>query len=205
MKKTLLVLFTTLAMGTTALAQTAADVAGKYIGDLYISLAQPVGEETEAMPRQKVELVAGEAEGTVDFALHNFALGEMLLGDIELKGIGLTYADGKYSFAKNEPVALSFLGGAIEATASLNHETSYVEGGQLFADIDVVWTNADEPTPIYVRFSGKGNDTGLGQAPVAPAAAQAVYTLSGVRVAATSVKQLPKGVYVVGGKKVIVK
>lgn len=53
---------------------------------------------------------------------------------------------------------------------------------------------------------GEDDTTGIGTAATAPAAQDAaVYTLSGVRVNAATTAGLPKGIYIVNGKKLLVK
>lgn len=53
---------------------------------------------------------------------------------------------------------------------------------------------------------GEGDTTGIGTAATAPAAQDAaIYTLSGVRVNAATTAGLPKGIYIVNGKKLLVK
>ena len=114
-------------------------------------------------------------------------------------------ADGSIAFGENEPVSL-VLGGFIEATAGINPETSHISGGILTADIDVMWTNSggDAPVPIYVRFVSDGT-SGIDGVTVQPAkAARGIYTIDGRRVNATA-GNLPAGLYVIDGKKTLVK
>jgi len=162
MKKTLLICLLAFAAAFAAVAQTPEAAAGKYCGDLYVSLFAPVSEETEPMPYQTVDLAVGEAEGTLDFALYNFGFMGLPLGNIQLPGVGITFDGDNGTFAENPARFFSFLGGMIEATAFLNPASSRVKGDSLLADIDVVWTNMNGPeTPeenyesIYVRFKGK--------------------------------------------------
>lgn len=161
MKKVLLsCLFAWAALGA-AQAQSPASAAGKYCGELYISLYVPVDDSTEPMANQTVDLAAGEADGTIDFALYNFSFG-MTLGDIQLPGVGLSFEGETGTFAENPARFFSFLDGGIKATAFLNPATSLLQGDSLTANIDVVWTNlkGDDTTeedyvPIYVLFKGK--------------------------------------------------
>ncbi len=53
-------------------------------------------------------------------------------------------------------------------------------------------------------FSLEGSATGINNV-VTTAAKQGIYTISGVRLNATTTKELPAGIYIVDGKKVIVK
>lgn len=60
-------------------------------------------------------------------------------------------------------------------------------------------------TSAIKGFSLEDATTGIALAPVVAPANAAIYTLSGVRVNAASTDDLPAGLYIVGGKKVIVK
>lgn len=61
------------------------------------------------------------------------------------------------------------------------------------------------PTAMAVAsFSLEGSATGINNV-VTTAAKQGIYTISGVRLNATTTKDLPAGIYIVDGKKVIVK
>ena len=131
------------------------ELAGKYMGELYIALGTPITDTSVPMEGQMVDLMAGATDGTLDFALYNFNFGGTLLGDILLPSIGVNSANGVVNFADNEALDFSFLDGGILATAELNHTTSYIKGDSLVANIDVFWTNAgDENVPIYVLFKG---------------------------------------------------
>lgn len=145
-----------LGLGTTATAQTPADLAGKYEGELYISLGEPITDETEALAGQSIDIAIAEKAGAVDFAIYNFGFGGMQLGDILLPAIGITGNEGVVNFAENPLVRLNFLDGAIVADANLDHLTSWIKGDSIYANINVSWImSPEEQTPIYVRFVGK--------------------------------------------------
>lgn len=59
-------------------------------------------------------------------------------------------------------------------------------------------------TMAVASFSLEGTATGINNV-VTTAAKQGIYTISGVRLNATTTKELPAGIYIVDGKKVIVK
>lgn len=154
MKKILLSIMALVAVFTTAAAQNAANVAGTYTGDLYLSFMTPVGPDAQPLMQTDVELAAGETEGTVNFQLNDFQMEGIPVGDIALNGIGLV-ADGEnYRFADNEPVDMSLAGGAIQARVSLNENSSYIKGDSLVASIDIVWVQGEGmEMPIYVRIN----------------------------------------------------
>ena len=170
MKKILLTVISALTLSATAVAQTAADVGGKYTGKLYINLFDPISDDTEALEGQEVELTVGSAANSIDFALYNFSLGEMALGDIKLQNIGIeTDANGTVLFKENPTVELSLYEGQILAEASLEHTTSFVKGNNISVDINVVWINTGaEPAPIYVKFVGVKQESNIPMTDVTP-------------------------------------
>lgn len=215
MKKTLLTLFVS-AFALVAGAQNVAiQVAGEYVGDLWVALGTPV-DTTDAdtkMPGQSITMEAGVAEGTIDFALYNFQFAGMSVGDIALDAVPVSADDaGAVKFGDNPVVPLSLLGGVIQATAQINIAESLVRGDSIYAKIDVVWTNGPVPTPINVFFKGKKTvQAGIGDALTTPAAsanvkAEGVYTTTGVKLRPTGdTTGLPAGIYIVNGKTRIIK
>lgn len=206
MKKLLLTAALLVAAFTGRAQSVVEAISGNYTGDLYISFA-PIDDTTEPLYDQHVTLAAGEAEGTVSLSLYNFQFNGKPMGDIVVPAVPVSEnADGSIAFGENEPVSL-VLGGIIEATAGINPETSHISGGILKADIDVMWINSggDAPVPIYVRFVSDGT-SGIDGVTVQPAkAARGIYTISGRRVNATDTTALPAGLYIVDGKKTLVK
>ena len=85
MKKFLLSILTLCLASTAAMAQTSDAVkasAGLYTGDLYVSF-YPINEETEVTAQQTVELTA-DGVSTIQFALRNFAFGDLQLGELSI-------------------------------------------------------------------------------------------------------------------------
>lgn len=214
MKKLLLSVCACLCMATAAFAQNAAkNVSGTYTGDLYISLGMPVDTATaEPLPNQSVTITPSQTDSisTIDFNLPNFALGDLALGDINLPGIGVVEGNGQYNFAPNDQQSLTFLQGTpmqINALVSINDSTSSIKNSEAFVNIDVIWVQSeDTQMPIYVTFVGKKKvPAGISQVATSATKATGIYTLTGVRVNATDVKSLSKGIYIVNGKKQIVK
>lgn len=214
MKKLLLSVCACLCMATAAFAQNAAkNVSGTYTGDLYISLGAPVDTaEAEPLPNQSVTITPSQTDSvsTIDFNLPNFALGDLALGDINLPGIGVVEGDGQYKFAPNDQQSLTFLQGTpmqINALVSINDSTSSIKDSEAFVNIDVIWVQSeDTQMPIYVTFVGKKKvAAGISQVATTETKATGIYTLTGVRINSTDVKSLPKGIYIVNGKKEIIK
>ncbi len=207
MKKLLLTAALLVAAFTGRAQSVVEAISGNYTGDLYISFA-PINDATEPIAGQRVTLAAGEAEGTVSLSLFDFQFNDVPMGDIVVPAVPVSEnADGSIAFGENEPVSL-VLGGFIEATAGINPETSHISGGILTADIDVMWTNSggDAPVPIYVRFVSDGTSGIDAVTTTQPAkAARGIYTISGRRVNATDITALPAGLYIVDGKKTLVK
>lgn len=190
-------------MSVSAAAQNIAELVGTYNGDLYIQLEAPITEETEALPNQSIKIEAGEGK-SINFALYNFAFGTMNLGDIVINNVGVKSEGKLVKFNDETPVNLSFLFGAIQATAKINPTTSQIDGDKIVANLDVVWTNSDPVVPIYVRFVGKKDPhTGIDKIETSTTNKKGIYTLNGIRVNANSLNELPKGIYIVNGKKFI--
>lgn len=154
MKKILLTLLAVLCLGAVTSAQNLQNVIGKYHGDLYIQLEDPIDDTTEPIKGQSIDILASENGGKVDFAIYNFGFSGLSLGDILLPAISINEGE-TVTFAENPKVSLSFLGSDIMATANLDHTTSYIKGDSIYADINVSWL-MDKTTevPIYVRFVG---------------------------------------------------
>lgn len=214
MKKLLLSVCACLCMATAAFAQNAAkNVSGTYTGDLYISLGSPVDTATaEPLPNQSVTITPSQTDSvsTIDFSLPNFGFSGLMLGDINLPGIGVVEGDGQYNFAPNDQQSMTFLPGTeaqIDALVSINNSTSSIKDSEAFVNIDVIWIQSENvQIPIYVTFVGKKTvEAGISQVATSASKATGIYTLTGVRVNATDVKSLPKGIYIVNGKKHIVK
>lgn len=200
-------------MATAAFAQNAAkNVSGTYTGDLYISMGAPVDTaEAEPIPDQSILITPSQTDSisTIDFSLSNFGFSGMMLGDINLPGIGVVEGDGQYNFAPNDLQSLTFLPGTenqIDALVCINDTASSIKNSEAVINIDVIWVTEDMQFPIYVTFVGKKTvDAGISQVATTETKAKGIYTLTGVRVNTTDVKSLPKGIYIVNGKKEIVK
>lgn len=216
MKKLLLSVCACLCMATAAFAQNAAkNVSGTYTGDLYISLGAPIDLTDTTLvpiPDQSIQITPSQTDSvsSIDFSLPNFALGELALGDINLPGIGVVAGDSVYSFAPNAPQSLTFLPGTddqIDALVSINDSTSSIKNSEAVINIDVVWVmSEDSQTPIYVAFVGKKTvDAGISSVTTTGAQAKGIYTLTGVRMPNTDTANLPKGIYIINGKKTIIK
>lgn len=208
MKKILLALATVFTVGFTATAQTAAtEIAGTYKGDLYIAVGVEISETDEPLTDQTITLEADSTGSTVTLSLANFAFAGEPLGDIVIPDVPVEQqADGSIRFGANDPIDLSFLEGTILATAKINESTTVYNAGQLTANLDVAWTNTGgDPMPIYVRFISKEKTAGIGDITLDAPAKAGIYTLSGTRVNASSTNGLAKGIYIVNGKKTIIR
>lgn len=211
MKKFLLSLFVAV-FGCGSLMAQGTDVSkvlGRYTCDLYLSILDPITDETQSVPGIPVDLQSGTESNTVKLAIYDLQLeGLGSLGDIMLDNVQLVDGgSGKYTFAALEPVQMALLGGSIQAAVSINTSSSYIEGDKLYIDLDIVWTNGGD-VPIYVRVvSTEKTVAGLSSvtADASRRAAFGVYNLSGVRVADKVSATLPAGLYIVDGQKVLVK
>ena len=215
MKKTLLTLFVSAFALVAGAQNVATQVAGEYVGDLWVALGAPVDttDVDTKMPGQSITMEAGVAEGTIDFALYNFQFSGTPVGDIMLDAVPVSADEaGTVTFGDNPVVPLSLLGGIIQATAQINTAESLVRGDSIYAKIDVVWTNGPVPTPINVFFKGKktvqaGIDDALTTTGAAVSAGvEGVYTTTGVKLRPNGdTTGLPAGIYIINNQKVIVK
>lgn len=163
MKKLLLSVCACLCMATAAFAQNAAkNVSGTYTGDLYISLGAPVDTATaEPLPNQSVTITPSQTDSvsTIDFSLPNFGFSGLMLGDINLPGIGVVEGNGQYNFAPNDQQSMTFLPGTenqIDALVSIDNTASYIENSDAMINIGVIWMMpSGTQLPIYVTFVGK--------------------------------------------------
>ena len=157
MKKFLLSILALCLASTAAMAQTSDAVkasTGLYTGDLYVSF-DPINEETEVTGQQTVELTADGAN-TIQFALRNFAFGEMQLGDIIIPAIEVALQNDKVSFGEKEALRMTLGKGetAIDCAVKILSTSSQIENNKLVVNLDITWFFGEEQTPIYVRFVG---------------------------------------------------
>lgn len=116
------------------------------------ALVIDMGEGGDPIPGVRVSLTEGTEPGTVNFELRDFeGLGDIVLPNIRLIDNG----DGTYGFGENAPVSLTLLGG-INATATLNIETSLVEGDNLTAHVDVNWVDDEGNVIAPISVSAIG-------------------------------------------------
>ena len=157
MKKFLLSILALCLASTAAMAQTSDAVkasAGLYTGDLYVSF-DPINEETEVTGQQTVELTADGAS-TIQFALRNFAFGDLQLGDIIIPAIEVALQNSKVSFGEKEALRMTLGKGetAIDCAVKILSSSSQIENNKLVVNLDITWFSDEEQTPIYVRFVG---------------------------------------------------
>ena len=158
MKKFLLSILALCLASTAAMAQTSDAVkasAGLYTGDLYISLGEPIDDKTEVTGQQTVELTADGAS-TIQFALRNFAFGDLQLGDIIIPAIEVALQNSKVSFGEKEALRMTLGKGetAIDCAVKILSTSSQIENNKLVVNLDITWFFGEEQTPIYVRFVG---------------------------------------------------
>ena len=182
-------------------------IVGDYTCDFYLALGAPVGEDAVAVPGTPVAIKQGAAAGTIDFELNDFSLQGEVLGDVKLSAITINKdAEGKYTFAEHErqPVALSLGGDPINAMVKLDCQTSYIKDGKAYIDVDILWiTGPDNSLPIYVRLISTEFVAGISSVEAATVRTKGVYSLDGRYVGNALGNHLPKGVYIVNGKKVL--
>lgn len=205
MKKTLLTLISALFVSAAATAQVdVSRVTGTYTGELYVSLgSETYNEKTLNNSAANVTLSASSEEGKIDFTLPDFTYAGSKLGDITIPSIGLVQnSSSNYTFEENSAtISLKFYGMPISATVNVNTTKSYIEGDSIVAYVPV---NAGLAGWIFVLFKGKNPTSTVHAVTTATTAPAAIYDLMGRRVR-TDRAALPKGIYVINGKKTIVR
>ena len=150
----------------------------------------------------------------MNFFLKNFmrVAGEdvMPVGNISLKGVAVVQEDDCESISTNQAITFQ-PGDATDIPAEgwigpILGEVPILLNGKLndtnlYCTIDIDMQAMLEQTINVVI--GQPLATGIHSATVADNATTRIFTLSGRRAPATSTDNLPKGVYIVNGKKVI--
>lgn len=173
------------------------------------------GESTDSIPAT-ITVVERE-DGLIDFTLTNFMLvmGEeaMPIGNIKLVGIEVTAHDSYKEIKTSQNIVIEpgdipnvpatgwlgqYLGEVPIALEGILTDT------RLYATIDIdMMATLGQVIQVVV---GNATNTGISQTVTTrPTQAQGVYTLQGIRVADQLSDALPRGLYIVNGKKVLVK
>mgnify|MGYP000181736672 CR=1 FL=1 len=217
MKKLLLTLCASFCLASAALAQSAAQkVAGTYTGTVYVSLSGPVDVDNPGdaltFTDQKVDIVATDTvSNTIDFTLYDFRFTEALqLGNVNLQNVGVKDSiAGITVFRPMEPAELTFLRDTpmqIDAAVSIDNTQSTITDSEASIMLNVMWHMPNDDAPISVAFVGKkAVDAGISSVTTTGAQAKGIYTLTGVRMPNTDATNLPKGIYIINGKKTIIK
>lgn len=217
MKKLLLTLCASFCLASAALAQSAAQkVAGTYTGTVYVSLDGPIDVDNPGdaltFTDQKVDIVATDTvSNAIDFTLYDFRFTEALqLGNVNLQNVGVRDSiAGITVFRPMEPAELTFLRDTpmqIDAAVSIDNTQSTITDSEASIMLNVMWHMPNDDAPISVAFVGKKVvDAGISQVPTATTQAKGIYTIGGVRMPNTDATNLPKGIYIINGKKTIIK
>ena len=183
-------------------------VAQTYTEDLSVSIN---GNKTEQ--GKKDIQVERNADGTCTFILPNFIMAdetsEVPVGTIRLENVTVKSLYGGDSIATKQNITI--LPGDKEGTQPSDWMGPML--GEVPIDLKGVMTADKLSAKIDINFValgmvikvaiGETTETGIDQAVTTRPASSAVYNLNGVRVANNWNNNLPKGVYVVNGKKVI--
>lgn len=171
------------------------------------------GESTDSIPAA-ITVVERE-DGLIDFTLTNFMLvtGEdaMPIGNIKLVGIEVTAHDSYKEIKTSQNIVIEpgdipnvpatgwlgqYLGEVPIALEGILTDT------RLYATIDIdMMASLGQVIQVVV---GNATNTSISQTVTTrPTQAQGVYTLQGIRVADQLSDALPKGLYIVNGKKIL--
>lgn len=171
------------------------------------------GESTDSIPAA-ITVVERE-DGLIDFTLTNFMLvtGEdaMPIGNIKLVGIEVTAHDSYKEIKTSQNIVIepgdipnvpaeSWLGQYLgEVPIALE---GILTDTRLYATIDIdMMASLGQVIQVVV---GNATNTSISQTVTTrPTQAQGVYTLQGIRVADQLSDALPKGLYIVNGKKIL--
>ena len=180
----------------------------KYTENLSVSIN---GTKTDQGKKEiQVEMMA---DGTCNFILPNFIMAdetsEVPVGTIRLNNVTKTQAATGDSIATKQDITI--LPGDKEGTQPSDWMGPML--GEVPIDLKGVMTADKLSAKIDINFValgmvievtiGETTETGIDQAVTTRPASSAVYNLNGVRVANNWNNNLPKGVYIVNGKKVI--
>ena len=170
------------------------------------------GESTDSIPANII--VEQREDGKINFVLKNFMLvaGEdvMPVGNISLEGVDVVQEEGYKAISTNQTITIQ-PGDTTDIPA---------EGwiGPILGEVPILLSGKLNDTRLYCTIDinmkeslgqvinvviGQPLATGIHSATVADNATTRIFTLSGRLVPATSTDNLPKGVYIVNGKKVI--
>ena len=170
------------------------------------------GESTDSIPASII--VEQREDGKINFVLKNFMLvaGEdvMPVGNISLEGVDVVQEEGYKAISTDQTITIQ-PGDTTDIPA---------EGwiGPILGEVPILLSGKLNDTRLYCTIDidmqamleqtinvviGQPLATGIHSATVADNATTRIFTLSGRRVPATSTDNLPKGVYIVNGKKVI--
>ena len=170
------------------------------------------GESTDSIPASII--VEQREDGKINFVLKNFMLvaGEdvMPVGNISLEGVDVVQEEGYKAISTDQTITIQ-PGDTTDIPA---------EGwiGPILGEVPILLSGKLNDTNLYCTIDidmqamleqtinvviGQPLTTGIHSATVADNATTRIFTLSGRRVPATSTDNLPKGVYIVNGKKII--
>lgn len=162
--------------------------------------------------------VTENADGTCSFVLKNFhlVLGEsdIAVGNVSLDKVALTDKGAYKEISTDQTIKIqpgdeegvaegAWLGPKLpDVPVKLSGKYN---DSHLYADIDIDMT-ASLKQVINVKVGKDDNvPTGISSVIAKPSSSTAVYSLSGVKVSNRGTDNLPKGIYIIGGKKVIKK
>lgn len=174
------------------------------------------GESSDEIPASIN--VTHEADGTATFTLRNFVLtsadNEIPVGNITLTGVVVEDKGGYEAISTSQTIQIA--PGDMEGVPeevwlgpTMLGDVPIVLNGKLtdtklYANIDIDMSSSINQIINVVAGKDEGFTTGISTVSTdATTNATGVYTLNGVRVASKLDASLPKGVYVVNGRKII--
>lgn len=181
----------------------------EYSEDLVVTV-----NEVSTNPQLAHITVTRNKENTLcDFTLKNFALSDgesnIPVGNITLKGVTMKDMGNYYALSTSQTITIkegddetvSDWMGPLLGEVPVEF-TGKMTDTQLYASIDIdMQSSLGQTIKVVVGSHMTGIDTVSGTSAAPPATG--VFTLNGTRVADTLTPALPKGVYIVNGKKIV--
>lgn len=207
MKKILLSLVAGLLLtGTIQAQETAKSVAGTYTG----TLTSIVGDKTYSWKDQTLIITASATSDSVVVTIPKFAVDNVhSYGTLDLVGMTVKKSGTKIYFNTKYMVDVYSKDSTFNAGFQPALGDAYILNDSVFfRTSDNYWYNGsvagyEDFSTFSTNFIGAKTVTGISSISANATKTNAIYSISGVRMPATSVANLPKGIYIVNGKKVI--
>lgn len=175
---------------------------GTYPGIIKIGIDTPIQLNTDPGRSATITLTNGNTPNHVDIALGNFYFAAFIFEKVQLKNIELTKEKDGYTFQTRQisypEVELKKKNGdTYFANMSIDSGAKgSIKNGKLEMELTINYNN----TKIYTHFKGEMTTTGIYKIQTENKRQDEIYDLTGKRV-----NKIRKGIYIINGKKVVVR